>query len=204
MTRKNQLFLSKIVQLNNQSSASCVFDWFQNNLKCAGVHGWRDGESMADDIVLKKEGKEELLEFLNRFDLSVDDIVVREEAAPADVIAQLPMKLQGEVKALSFLFFRKTQQGEFPLDLREESEGTRKLYSLAAPFLLALKSGATLVIDELNNSLHPLILREIIEIFHDENINKNNAQLIFTTFYHPRWSYFRPRSFPLRPNLLLL
>ncbi|MGL5086868.1 MAG: AAA family ATPase, partial [Clostridium sp.] len=41
--------------------------------------------------------------------------------------------------------------------------------------------GYTLVYDELETSLHPLIVQNIINLFMDPNYNKNNAQLIFTT-----------------------
>ncbi|WP_425508363.1 AAA family ATPase [Tahibacter amnicola] len=66
----------------------------------------------------------------------------------------------------------------FPLS--DESDGTKRLFSIAAPILSALDSGARLVVDEMNNSLHPLLIQKIVELFHDPSVNRNGAQLIFT------------------------
>ena len=45
----------------------------------------------------------------------------------------------------------------------------------------AINSGATLVIDELDASIHPMVIMNIINIFHNDEININGAQLIFNT-----------------------
>lgn len=67
------------------------------------------------------------------------------------------------------------------IPLSEESSGTQKIFFLFDFFMAALKEGSTLFIDELDAKLHPLLLRYVINMFHDSNINKNNSQLIYTT-----------------------
>lgn len=62
-----------------------------------------------------------------------------------------------------------------------ESMGTIRFLNLLFPILAALKNGETFIVDELDNSLHPMILMNIINIFHNDEINKNNGQLIFNT-----------------------
>lgn len=47
--------------------------------------------------------------------------------------------------------------------------------------LTVLRKGAVLVIDELGNSIHPLLLAEIVRIFKDKRYNTSDAQLILTT-----------------------
>lgn len=44
-----------------------------------------------------------------------------------------------------------------------------------------VRYGATLVVDEFDASLHPMALMNIINIFHNDEINKKHAQLIFNT-----------------------
>ena len=66
-------------------------------------------------------------------------------------------------------------------DLGDESQGTQKLYALAAPLFDILESGKVLVIDELDRSLHPLLVRQIISAFSDPVQNCNGAQLLVTT-----------------------
>lgn len=63
----------------------------------------------------------------------------------------------------------------------EESEGTQTLYALAGPIIDTLQSGQILVIDELERSLHPYLLRKIVQLFVSKKTNPKGAQLIFTT-----------------------
>lgn len=62
-----------------------------------------------------------------------------------------------------------------------ESSGTNKLLDLSGPIFDTLYTGATLVIDELDAKMHPLISQYIIELFNNHETNPKNAQLIFTT-----------------------
>lgn len=67
------------------------------------------------------------------------------------------------------------------LALSEESSGTRKLFGLLPYIAKSLVCGTTLVIDELDAKIHPLLLKHIIEMFTDMTINRHGAQLIFTS-----------------------
>jgi AAA15 family ATPase/GTPase len=67
------------------------------------------------------------------------------------------------------------------LDIKEESDGTQKLFGLAAPLIDILEKGRVVYADELNNSLHPFIVKMIIDLFNNPKTNPNKAQLIFTT-----------------------
>ena len=59
----------------------------------------------------------------------------------------------------------------------EESEGTRKLFFIMLTILDVVKKNKILLIDEIEDSLHPKIIEYIIDIF---NMGKS-AQLIFST-----------------------
>lgn len=73
------------------------------------------------------------------------------------------------------------QGNRYELELMEESNGTIKLFSLIPDIALSLKRGTTLVIDELDAKLHPLLLKYIITLYTNSEINKHKAQLIFTS-----------------------
>ena len=64
---------------------------------------------------------------------------------------------------------------------RIESTGTMRLVYIMPAILIALKTGATLVMDEFDASLHPSIVMNIISLFHNDEVNKNNAQIIFNS-----------------------
>jgi AAA15 family ATPase/GTPase len=62
-----------------------------------------------------------------------------------------------------------------------ESLGTIRIANLLPIVANVIYNGKTLIIDEFDASVHPMIIMNIIKIFHDEEINKNGAQLIFNT-----------------------
>ena len=69
----------------------------------------------------------------------------------------------------------------FVLKEEDESRGTQVWIDSIVPALYALYHGALLIVDELDSSLHPTLLREFIHYLQDEEINTKGAQLIFTT-----------------------
>lgn len=62
-----------------------------------------------------------------------------------------------------------------------ESYGTIRFINMFPLVVRALLNGGTLVVDEFDASIHPMALMNIINIFHNDEINKSNAQLIFNT-----------------------
>ena len=62
-----------------------------------------------------------------------------------------------------------------------ESYGTIRFVNIFPLVIRAIRNGETLVIDEFDASIHPMAIMNIINIFHNDDINKKNAQLIFDT-----------------------
>lgn len=69
----------------------------------------------------------------------------------------------------------------FQLLMEQESAGTQHFFARIGGWLQALENGALLVVDEIEDSLHPLLTRRLIEMVQDKTINTKGAQLIFTT-----------------------
>ena len=61
--------------------------------------------------------------------------------------------------------------------LQEESLGTAKFYNLIGPILQALNNGMVIIYDEFDTSLHPLLVKGVIELFY----SKVNVE--FISFY---------------------
>lgn len=70
---------------------------------------------------------------------------------------------------------------EAELSLSYESSGTKKLFGLLPFIAESLIGGTTLVIDELDAKIHPALLRYIIMLYNDMEVNRKGAQLIFTS-----------------------
>lgn len=62
-----------------------------------------------------------------------------------------------------------------------ESVGTLKMIDFALLFMEFFQQGCVFIMDEFDSSLHPEIIKGIIALFNDPEVNKNASQLIFTT-----------------------
>jgi uncharacterized protein len=191
-TRDNALFLSTAVQWNSEEFSK-PFKWIQ---KC--FHTLPSIDAFASRYTaeaIKKDSHENLnkasiVKFIRSFDTGISDInVVEKDFSEKDVSHNIPEFMRAEIiknakgkKHYDVYAIHEMEGGEgtYPLDFDEESEGTKVLFAMAGPILDILENGYTLVVDELHNSLHPHALKHIIALFHNKNLNKKNAQLIFT------------------------
>lgn len=89
---------------------------------------------------------------------------------------------EADGKTRYFPIFIHTVDGEdVPIHPATESSGTKQLYCHLLAYALTLSRGGTLVLDEFDLYLHPLILPKLLDLFLDETINPKGAQLLFTT-----------------------
>ncbi|RJX20741.1 MAG: ATP-binding protein [Desulforudis sp.] len=188
MTRSNALFLSTAIQWNSEQLKP-VFTWFQR-LFVIG-HGMLLNPSYSMKVCQDEEKKQHILAFMNEADISISDIVMETrdfsvEDLPPDwpeaVKEDLRQKMDGK-KTMRVGFLHPVRGGELSvhLPLEEESDGTRKLFAYAGPWLDILAQGKILFADELDTSLHPQIMRFLLSLFHASKTNQANGQLIFTT-----------------------
>lgn len=185
-TRDNALFLSTAVHLNSEQLQP-VYDWFKTTLRMTNVQGWSPGFSAS---LCKQKEKSRIMEFLQAADLNIEDIVI--ETKPFDA-ENLPDNMPEHVKRtlmdelqdkeiIDIKTIHKSNEGDrVTFDFDEESDGTQKLFSFAGPWIDSLANGHVLFIDELHDNLHPKLVRFLVELFHSETTNPENAQLVFTT-----------------------
>lgn len=101
---------------------------------------------------------------------------------------QFPGRHLGHEPEARFRVFKKvffTHRGKdgqpFELPLSAESSGTLTWLTIVWHALTILRSGGVLLVDELDASLHPGLVRYIVELFVSKRTNLKSAQLIFTT-----------------------
>lgn len=90
------------------------------------------------------------------------------------------MDKDSESKLMSLIHTGSDQSVALPADMYE-SFGTIRFINLFPLVIRALQTGATLVVDEFDASIHPIALMNILNLFHNDEININHAQLIFNT-----------------------
>ena len=90
------------------------------------------------------------------------------------------MDKDSEAKLVSLIHTGDDQPVALPADIYE-SYGTIRFINLFPLVIRALRTGATLVVDEFDASIHPIALMNILNLFHNDEINIHHAQLIFNT-----------------------
>ena len=83
--------------------------------------------------------------------------------------------------SVDILFDHTVNNHTYQLHLSDESDGTQKLFNVLPLVIIALTEGRLLVLDELDAKLHPKLLRFLIMLFKNPEINQHKAQLIFTS-----------------------
>ena len=63
----------------------------------------------------------------------------------------------------------------------EESAGTRRFFSLIGPWTDILDNGHTVFVDEIETSLHPVLVKELLKLLLCSKNNPKGAQVVFTT-----------------------
>jgi uncharacterized protein len=181
-TRPNALFLSMAAQLNSEQ-LSPVFHWIVRNIvflpASAAVL-----PDFTTALLATEQGRASIRDFLSTADISIADV----QAVPRKGMhAQWVMSASGlqasqeEREFLMPVFEHSTPNGSAKFELHDESEGTQRLYGLIAPVLDCLRDGRVLVVDELDSSLHTLLVRRLITMFQTPELNPHGAQLIFST-----------------------
>ena len=183
-TRPNSLFLSMAVQLNSEAMRP-VFDWFATALVIFNEQAKLSPQTSIQ-MLQQAEGRKQICAFLTAADISISDIEVITRKGPGqavhfDLDANKTEIRSEEIEEHQLRFSHVTERGRAVFDLMDESNGTRNLLFLTGPVLDILTKGLTLVIDELDTSLHTLLVRELVRLFHKPDINTGGAQLIFTT-----------------------
>jgi len=136
-----------------------VQKWFESCI----IHSYNGlSTSRGMNIADARETKEKLVSFLNDMGIGISDYRFDEASE-------------------QFYIAREILGKSYELDLLSESEGTIKLFGMLPVILISLLEGRLTVIDELDTKLHPKLLRYIIMLFKNPAINKNGAQLLFTS-----------------------
>ena len=190
----NKLFLATATTWNYDKTKDAYL-WFAKN-----IDTYTGGNFLNDFAIeaFRKDENKELKKFTLKL-LEEADIVIKDfsiEVEEREVDSSLLMLLknlnmpapavpekQREVK-IRMLHEVKDDNNKtkaYDLNLASESSGTQILFSFAPILKNVFENGKIIIVDEIEKSLHPNLVEMIIKFFHNPEINKGNAQLIFNT-----------------------
>ena len=189
----NTLFLSKAAN-SNHPQLKKVYAFFRSGIQVVPRLAVSDPKSSmytTQRIVHDRDGsiKNKITDFLIAADTGITGLTIRENDHDQEPSAGLPGErpiLRQEVTRYlpttsHAVSGNGEQVGAIEFDLKDESDGTIKMYALAGPIVDALENGSTIIIDELDSSLHPHISQYLFRLFHDPEVNPHGAQLVVTT-----------------------
>ncbi len=194
-TLPNMLYLSKAIA-ENRSEVEPVFRWFKEHLHFLDLSaqsvlsaGYTMRQLQSDNAQ-----SERVLSILRHADIGIAGANITEESIDKESIDKEQQDLMRNIlpkEAFDRVFRQKqlavtlqhhtAENHSLSLPWESESTGTHRLFALSAPWIDMLDNGYTVCIDELEASLHPHIVRELLKMFHSAEHNPHNAQLIFTT-----------------------
>ena len=191
-TLSNMLFLSKAVA-SNRTDLELVYRWFKEHLIFLDLSA-RSQMSFGYTLKQVKEKTaicERIVNLLRHADLGVTGASVVETKSPDNVLdvifKQAPPEMREVLTGTKPLWVRPelthaaSGSSSIPLPWSRESAGTHRLFALAGPWLDILERGRVVCVDELEASMHPLMVRELLRLFMSEEVNTKGAQLVFTT-----------------------
>jgi AAA15 family ATPase/GTPase len=183
-TRPNALFLSTAVQLNSELLAP-IYAWFAQTLNVV-LDGGQLPFEFSTNMVRTEAGQAKIASLLSSADIAIASISAHptkgfRQQFQIDPLTGATNARTEELEILMPKFRHVGKDITQEFELGEESQGTQKLFSLAGPIFDILENGRVLVVDELDRSLHPLLVRQIIKAFQDPKLNCHGAQLIFST-----------------------
>ena len=201
---ENQLYFS-VANTMNESVCAEAMKFFTESIVFS-----REFEDLPGQIRLNYHNNnvlKSMKQYAQRADVGITDMKFEmknteidvDDTIPEDAPPELSRALKSFVSALSDNSQVKIKRNEikartyhtgiskngeisqYELGLEDESDGTLRLMALAAAIDRTIDNGGIFVADELEKGLHPLLTEYIVNKFQNSEINKNNAQLIFTT-----------------------
>jgi uncharacterized protein len=191
--RPNSLFLSAAGAADHPGLLP-LYEWFNMNLTLCEAASRQERWAYTTKLMSDQKSRDNVLALLQAADLGITDAKIREP--DPEMMARLRQVVQAISKEMNleenlkvddtpFLQIALSHRGKgnsVELDTAEESLGTLVWLGLIGPILDALSSGSVVVVDELESSLHPTLVTQLVRTFQNRRTNPNGAQLIFNSF----------------------
>lgn len=192
LLRPNALYLSTAASANHPVLLP-LYQWFSRNLLLAEADSRPFRQALTTEMLGDERRRPQVLTLLQAADLG---IVGAKKHAPDPVMQERLRRavrilhgIEGEPESdegptfeeLGVRLTHRGIDGDIELDADDESVGTRVWFGLIGPVVSALETGSVFLADELDASLHPALVAELIRLFQDPATNPRRAQLIFNS-----------------------
>ena len=192
LRRRNALLLSTIGAIGS-NAITPLFEWIEANPGLVDASTRDVRTALTAQRAQQEPHRSRILELLRAADLGIVDATVKK--ADEETVERFhnairtmtggePETIEGVRAVLDAQLMRvhlkhRGKAGAVWVDPQYESMGTEVWTSLVGPILMALDRGNVLLIDEIDGSLHPLLVERLVSMFQSPRSNPHCAQLIF-------------------------
>ena len=206
-TRPNQLFLTNSVLLNIDKFLP-VYEWFNDQLELVAPDSrFASFESLSENI---SSMNAKVTDAISQLDIGISRIDIEEisvdKILPKTLINSVTEDLKddehvviklgdrsgefmvvrrnGELVGKKLVAIHRKPNGqEVKFELRDESDGSRRVLDLLPRFvdLSGSRSQKIFMIDEIDRSLHTVLTRSILESYLRQCSHETRSQIVFTT-----------------------
>lgn len=191
--RPNSLLLSAAAAANHPDLLP-LYQWFSQNLLLAEAASRPYRWAFTAELLRRDDRHAQVLALLQAADLGITDARVREvDPQLAERLRRILPILEGredepdssesgsDLLEPNVVLSHRGNIADVDFDSAEESLGTLVWLGLAGPVIDALARGTVLLVDEIEASLHPALVAQLVRLFQDHESNPHGAQLIFNS-----------------------
>jgi len=186
-TTPNRLMLGKLAALNSDI-ARRILEWFEDELEFYDMHRnpFSEEKILAETAALLMENEQFsalVTRFMKDADTGIQSLHIEDEKTIEHVLSESDGKFETKQSTRQALSFRHATQDGSDVAFRrhKESSGTLRFVALLVAILQPCSRRRLVCIDELSASMHPDLVRRLIQIVHSSKYNTSGNQLLFTT-----------------------
>jgi hypothetical protein len=193
--RPNSLYLSAAAAADHPGLQP-LYEWFDSNLILCEASSRERRWAYTTHLMAHHDYREKVLAMLHVADLGITDARLR-EPDPETIeriqrivrilskemeLGDVPPPGSDDIPFLGIMLSHRGTRESVELEPQDESLGTLVWLGLIGPVLDALADGNVLLVDELESSLHPALIAQLVRTFQNARSNPNGAQLVFNSF----------------------
>jgi AAA15 family ATPase/GTPase len=189
--RPNSLFLSAAAAADHPDFVP-LYEWFGSNLILCEANNRPARWLYTARLLARDDSRARVLDMLHAADLGIIDAHTR--SLDPEIMERLKKALQAlndseelasfelaEDSLVNVTLSHRGSRDSVDFEVADESLGTLVWLGLVGPVLDALSHGTVLLADEIESSLHPALVAQLVRTFQDKASNPNSAQLIFNS-----------------------
>jgi hypothetical protein len=193
LLRPNALYLSTAASANHTALLP-LYGWFTRNLVLAEENTRQLRQALTTQLLHHDARRKPVLALLRAAAMGITGAKTQPLDPVADERIQRAVRIlvglerdadgtdEGpDLEDLGLRLVHRGADSDIDLDPHDESFGTLVWFGLVGSVVEALAHGTVLLADEIDASLHPNLVRQLIRLFQNPDSNPRQAQLVFNS-----------------------